>query len=253
MKLNQTKALGMGTICLALALAPGCASKKYVRGTMAPVEARVDTLESKTEGNAGDIATLDGQHESDVSRLDERTTDALEQAKDAQTAADRAQGAADDAAARADEARRFADSGLGRLEQTMIDMSRFEKAAAASVLFGFDKSELTDDAKQRLATLVQQAGSSQRYIIEVRGFTDATGDAAYNLQLSQRRAEAVVRELNGKHGVPLRAIHRIGLGEDAPSADNKSREGREKNRRVEVTLFVPKVEGGPVAVSSARP
>lgn len=248
MTMNQTKTLGMGTICLALALAPGCASKKYVRGTMAPVEARVGTLESKTEGNAGDIATLDDQHESDVSRLDERATDALEKANEAQTAADRAQGTAEDAAAQAAAARAYADSGLVRLEQTMVDMSRFEKAAGASVLFGFDKSVLNDDGKQRLATLVQQAGGHERYVMEVRGFTDSTGNPAYNLKLSQLRAESVVRELNGKHGVPLRAIHRIGLGEDAPMSDNKSRAGREQNRRVEVTLFVPKA-GGPVALS----
>lgn len=248
MTLNQTKTLGMGTICLALALAPGCASKKYVRGTMAPVEARVGTLESKTEGNAGDIASLDDQHETDVSRLDERATDALERANQAQTAADRAQGSAEEASAQAEDARRHADAGLGRLEQTMIDMSRFEKMAGASVLFGFDKSELTDDGRQRLATLVQQAGDRDRYVMEVRGFTDSSGNPAYNLQLSQRRAEAVVRELNGKHGVPLRAIHRIGLGEDAPLTDNKTRAAREQNRRVEVTLFVPKASGA-VALS----
>ena len=62
-------------------------------------------------------------------------------------------------------------------------MSRFEKAAAASVLFGFDKSMLTDDGKQRLATLVQQAGDRERYVLEVRGFTDATGNPEYNLQM----------------------------------------------------------------------
>lgn len=252
MTFTSMKTLGLGTICVGLVFATGCASKKYVRGTMAPVETRVGNLETKTEANAGEIAALDERIETDVSRLDERATDALEQAKQAQTAADRAQGTAEEAAARADDVRRFADNGLGRLEQTMIDMSRYEKAAAASVLFGFDKSELTADGKQRLATLVQQAGDRERYVMEVRGFTDSTGNPAYNLQLSQRRAEAVVRELNGTHDVPLRAIHRIGLGEDAPSGDNKSRAGREQNRRVEVTLFVPKA-GNPVALSSNRP
>jgi len=252
MTLNNMKTFGMGTFCLALALAPGCASKKYVRGTMAPVEARVGTLESKTAGNAGDIATLDSQHEEDVSRLDERSTDALEKANEAQTAADRAQGAADDALIRVAEARSYTESGLGRLERTMVDMTRFEKAAAASVLFGFDKSVLTDEGKQRLATLVQQTGGRERYVMEVRGFTDSTGNPDYNLRLSQRRAEAVVRELNAVHNVPLRAIHRIGLGEDS-SGDNKSRAGREQSRRVEVTLFVPKVDGKPVALTSNRP
>ncbi len=248
MTLNTTKFFGMGTICLALALAPGCASKKYVRNTTAPVEARVDTLESKTVGNSNEISALGERLESDVSRLDERASDALERANDARSAADRAQGSADEAAQQAEAARRHADAGLGRLEQTVIDMSRYEKIGAASVLFGFDRAELTEDARQRLATLVRQAGNHERYVMEVRGFTDSSGNADYNLKLSERRAEVVVRELNGKYGVPLRSIHRIGLGADAPASDNSSREGREQNRRVEVTLYAPKASG-PVALT----
>ena len=248
----QPRLFGLGAAVLALALAPGCASKKYVRGTIAPVDTRVGVVETKTQTNTDDIAKLDDKVEADVSRLDERTTTALERAADAQTAADRAQGSADEAAARAADARDFARTGLGRLEQTVIDMSRYEKIAGASVLFGFDSSALTVDGQSRLATLVQQAGMSERFILEVRGFTDSTGDPEYNLRLSQRRAEAVVRELNGKHNVPLRAIHRIGLGADNPAGDNKDRAGREQNRRVEVPLFVPKDELAP-ALTSNRP
>ncbi|MBI1356111.1 MAG: OmpA family protein [Acidobacteria bacterium] len=252
MTIIQPKTLGLGAAVLALALGPGCASKKYVRGSIAPVETRVASVEGKSQTNADDIAKLDDKVETDVSRLDERTTTALDRAADAQTAADRAQGTADEASARAADAKDFARTGLGRLEQTVIDMSSYEKAAAASVLFRFDSSVLTDEGKQKIATLVQQAGGRERYIVEVRGFTDSTGDPEYNVRLSQRRAEAVVRELNGKYDVPLRAIHRIGLGEDNPAGENKDRAGREQNRRVELTLYVPKADR-PVALSSNRP
>src|SRR5690606_33392281 len=104
----QPRFFGLGAAVLALALAPGCASKKYVRGTIAPVDTRVGVVETKTQTNTDDIAKLDDKVEADVSRLDERTTTALERAADAQTAADRAQGSADEAAARAADARDFA-------------------------------------------------------------------------------------------------------------------------------------------------
>ena len=52
----------------------------------------------------------------------------------------------------------------------------------------------------------------------------------------------VVRELNSTLNVPLRAIHEIGLGKDAPTTDNKTKDGRAQNRRVEVTLYVPRAE-----------
>jgi outer membrane protein OmpA-like peptidoglycan-associated protein len=208
----------------------------------------VDELDAKT---TKEIATLDERVDKDVSRLDERTQSALNDAAKAQESADKAQGSADEAqnaaetaAGAAAEAKTFAGTGLTRLEQTMVDMTRFEERAKESVLFGFDKAELTPESKQQLANLIGQAGSRTRYIVEVRGFTDTTGAADYNLRLSQRRADAVVRELNSTLNVPLRAIHEIGLGADAPAADNKTREGREQNRRVEVTLYVPRAEAG---------
>lgn len=126
----------------------------------------------------------------------------------------------------------------------MVDMTRFEPRGTEAILFGFDKSALTPEAKQQLSSLIAQAGSRSRYIVEVRGFTDTTGAADYNLRLSQRRADAVVRELNSSLNVPLRAIHQIGLGQDAPMADNKTKDGRKQNRRVEVTLYVPRAEAG---------
>jgi outer membrane protein OmpA-like peptidoglycan-associated protein len=204
----------------------------------------VNDLETKTTENQTEIAKLDERVDKDISRLDERTQSALQDAAKAQESADKAQGSAESASGQATEAKTFAGTGLTRLEQTMIDMTRFEQRANEAILFGFDKAELTPESKQQLAGLINQAGSRTRYIVEVRGFTDTIGNADYNLRLSQRRADAVVRELNSTLNVPLRAIHQIGLGQDAPAADNETKEGREQNRRVEVTLYVPRAEGG---------
>ena len=223
-------------------VASGCASKKFVRTKTAPIEARVGELGDETAQNAERIEGLEGRVDRDVSRLDERTQSAIADAGEALQAADNAQASADDAAERAAEARTFAGAGLDRLERTMIDMTQYREVSKESILFGFDSATLTDDATARLDSLGAAIGGRERYAIELRGFTDSTGDVDYNLRLSERRAETVARHLNAKYGVPLRYIYRIGLGKDAPEAENNSREGRQKNRRVEVTLYTPIVD-----------
>jgi outer membrane protein OmpA-like peptidoglycan-associated protein len=236
------RSIVLSAAAASLLVGTGCATKKFVRENVAPVQQRVDDLETKTTENRDEIAKLDERVDKDISRLDERTQSALQDAAKAQESADQAQGSADTASGAAAEAKTFAGAGLTRLEQTMIDMTRYEQRGMEAILFGFDKAELTPEAKQQLAGLIAQAGSRTRYIVEVRGFTDGTGSDDYNLRLSQRRADAVVRELNSTLNVPLRAIHEIGLGKDAPTADNKTKDGRAQNRRVEVTLYVPRAE-----------
>ena len=245
------RSIFLSAAAVSLLVGTGCASKKYVRESVAPVQQRVDELDTKTTENREEIAKLDERVDKDISRLDERTQSALQDAAKAQESADRAQGSAENASGEAAEAKTFAGAGLTRLEQTMIDMTRYEQRGQEAILFGFDKAELTPESKQQLAALIGQAGSRTRYVIEVRGFTDTTGNADYNLRLSQRRADAVVRELNSSLNVPLRAIHQIGLGQEAPMADNKTKDGRAQNRRVEVTLYVPRAEAG-AQVSQTR-
>jgi outer membrane protein OmpA-like peptidoglycan-associated protein len=73
------------------------------------------------------------------------------------------------------------------------------------------------------------------------GYTDASGSIEANRRLSQRRADAVVRYLVENHNIPIRRIITpYGLGEAQAVADNKSRQGRAQNRRVEVKILVNK-------------
>jgi OOP family OmpA-OmpF porin len=78
---------------------------------------------------------------------------------------------------------------------------------------------------------------AKSYILEVTGGTDATGNADYNYQLSQRRADAVVQYLASKYAIPAHRFYLIGIGKDKEIADNTTREGRAKNRRVDVQLL----------------
>jgi len=93
------------------------------------------------------------------------------------------------------------------------------------------------DSKEQLDTFGQQLSNAKSYILEVTGGTDSTGPIDYNYDLSQRRANAVVQYLATKYNVPARRFYLIGIGEDKEVAPNDTREGRQKNRRVEIRIL----------------
>jgi outer membrane protein OmpA-like peptidoglycan-associated protein len=232
-------------LALAAVLTVGCATKKYVRETTAPVQQKVDVLEKKSAGHDTSIAEL----EKGVSRADERAqgadnragaaareaAKANEQASAASKDAGAAQATADKGVAQAGEAQRS----VGTLGTKVENMDNYKLSSTETVLFNLNQSELTDEAKAQLDAAVTKLSSMKHYVVEVQGFTDSTGDAAMNLELSRRRAAAVVRYLTLEKKIPLYRVNTIGYGEESPSADNKTRDGRKQNRRVEVRFYVP--------------
>lgn len=226
-------------------LSTGCATKKFVKAHVAPIDERVGVVEKKTTEQAGSIESL----ETGLSRTKEQVTDVDGRAKAAAAAADKANtqalqasSAADAAKTAADGAKQYAEQGLMRLERTVAESNNYQLVANDSVLFPTGRYELTKDGKAALDTLVKNVEGKKHFVIEVEGFTDKTGPAAFNFELSKKRAESVARYLTLDHQIPLRSIHMLGAGSGAPVADNNTRNGRMQNRRVEVRLFVSATE-----------
>jgi outer membrane protein OmpA-like peptidoglycan-associated protein len=214
-----------------------CATKTFVRDTVSPVETKVGEIDQRTTQNTEQIGNLDGELDREVPRINEQLATALEDAKTADGKAVDAQASADRAAAKANEVEASSSAGFDRVGQTLRDMANYSQAAHEAVLFGFDSSSLSDEGKAQLARAAAAAAAGKNvFVIEVRGFTDSTGSADYNVRLSERRAEEVVRTLAAEHNIPLRAISRLGLG--SITGEN-TREAREQNRRVDVTLYAP--------------
>jgi len=103
------------------------------------------------------------------------------------------------------------------------------------ILFAVDSASLRPDLRRDLGALASNLQAYPDTTVDVLGHTDNSGDAGYNQNLSQRRAEAVTGVLieNGISSTRLRAI---GRGEDAPVASNLTDEGKAQNRRVEIII-----------------
>ena len=106
---------------------------------------------------------------------------------------------------------------------------------AADAFFDFDKSVLKPEGKAKLDDLTSKVKGINLEVIIAVGHTDSTGADAYNQKLSVARAEAVKAYLVSK-GIEKNRVYTEGKGEKAPVADNKTKEGQAKNRRVEIEV-----------------
>jgi outer membrane protein OmpA-like peptidoglycan-associated protein len=103
------------------------------------------------------------------------------------------------------------------------------------ITFATNSADLNADFYAALNSVTKVLNEFDKTVIEVAGHTDSTGSDAYNQSLSERRAGSVAAYLKSQNVMPERVIA-VGLGESRPVADNTSAEGRQANRRVELTL-----------------
>jgi OOP family OmpA-OmpF porin len=107
---------------------------------------------------------------------------------------------------------------------------------AADVLFDFDKAVLKNEGKAKLDDLAAKVTAINLEVVIAIGHTDSIGSDAYNQKLSVRRAESVKAYLVSK-GIAPNRVYTEGKGEKQPVASNKTKDGRQKNRRVEIEVI----------------
>jgi len=232
----------LATTCIitGVMLAGGCATKKYVRNTTSPIQAKVDQVGEQTSQNSQQINDTRNQ----LKQVDEKAQSGISAAQERAASADQHAQAADQHAAeamnKANQAAAIGDQNtqaLNSLKQVVSNLDDYKMQTSVSVPFQFDKYRLTPEAREDLDKLVTDVQPDKRYFIAVEGYTDSTGSRSYNEALSRKRADAVAEYLVAKHDIPIYRIHMIGLGPDKPVDEGRNREARAKNRRVEVKVF----------------
>jgi len=216
---------------LTVALAPACATKKFVRTEVGSVNAKVDTL----AGSLEQTQERTRQNETRIAAVDVKAEAAGRSAAEAGTAASAA-------ATNAASATREVDGRLtGRINQAETSARRLIYEVALTEdegNFTFGDAALPDEAKARLDQMVAQLKADPKGVfIEIEGHTDNVGQSEYNEQLGLERAETVKRYLYAQHQVPLHKINVVSYGEEKPVAPNNTRTGRAQNRRVVVRIL----------------
>jgi len=107
----------------------------------------------------------------------------------------------------------------------------------SDTLFDFDKAVIKKQYYKNLDGVAADINKDQSIKVEVQGHTDSIGSEKYNMGLSKRRANAVRNYLIKKGGVAPDRLTAVGYGESMPIASNKTKEGRAKNRRVELKII----------------
>lgn len=238
----------LGVLVLAGVLVlTGCATKKYVRQQVGTLEPKIAEVGTATKENAERIDAVDRRAQQGIQTASQAAQTAqtaantadqkATQAGTAAQAADQRAGQAQQAATTAQQGVQQANTRITTVETRINNLDNYTVGQPQSIMFKVNSANLSSEAKTALETIASQvSGQRSGFLVEIQGFTDTTGSENYNINLSQRRAEAVLRYLVSKN-VPLYRISIVGLGEESPVADNKTRTGREQNRRAEVRIL----------------
>jgi len=213
-------------LAASMAATVGCASKNYVRQQTTPIINKTNELDDLAAQNSKAIKDVDARAQAGITDVNTRAAAADQKAQTAGQQAAQAQTSADNAVHRVDV-----------LTDAVANLDNYKIVTEAAVHFGFDKDFLTKQAKEDLDKLAETVPNTKGYIITVEGGTDSVGPADYNYGLSERRASSVIQYLGSKYNIPAHKIYVIGLGKDKPVEENKTREGRAANRRVNVRLM----------------
>jgi len=222
--------LAVSMLAVTVAVAPACATKKFVRGEVGNVNTKVDTL----SGSVEETQERTRRNEERIGTVDTKAEAAGRSAQEARGAADAAAQSARQVGTRVDQVQTELTTAVAASRKLVYEVTLSEDQGN----FKSGKFELPDDAKAKLDEVVGALKSGDKNIfIEIEGHTDNVGDPTFNQRLGLERAETVKRYLYEQHQVPLHKMNVISYGEEKPIAPNNKRDGRAQNRRVVVKVL----------------
>ena len=246
-------ALALGVIAIALSLVLGFVYLISVRR----LEREVARLSQQTEGFSRLVVRAQEQaaaQQRDLAKQDQSNSEAQAQLARQQAAAE--QQKADQATQQAEEYRQEREAELAQLQQALGQIAETRRTAmglvmtldSKSIRFDFDKANIKPEYRDILNRIAGILMTLKGYTIAVYGYTDDIGTQTYNLQLSQRRAEAV-RDFLVQTGISPTIMSTKGFGKSDPRVPGDSEQARAANRRVEIGIVDSKlITNGPLVV-----
>jgi outer membrane protein OmpA-like peptidoglycan-associated protein len=195
---------------------------------------RADSIQRAAQARTDSIQRVEAARADSVQRAAQARADSIQQVEAARADSIR-QAAVQDSLRAAELARQDSLRRAGQVDSIQIQLmlERKKNLVLTGVTFDFNKSSLTLDAKKVLDFVGQSVKAHPEAKIEIGGYTDSVGSAAYNQRLSLARARAV-RVYLVQLGVPADQLTAVGYGKASPVASNTTEEGRAQNRRVEL-------------------
>jgi outer membrane protein OmpA-like peptidoglycan-associated protein len=177
------------------------------------VSGKVDDVDSRTNQNTQGVATL----RTDVSAVNTKTD--------------------------------TTNRNLTALDEKFQKRNNYSVATTKTILFKFDSASLNKDNMAPLDEIATAVMQNPDAILVLEGHTDNTGDKTYNIRLGERRIEAVKRYLAVEKGVPVYKIEEISFGAEKPIGPNDSKQSREANRAVTLSILTPALDGNASAAN----
>jgi len=196
------------------------ANKKYVQRMTRPIKDRLEELDQLTSGNAAAIKDVDARAQHGLQMASEKESLADQHATDAATRAQQAQLAASGV-----------DTRVSTAEQLVGNLDQYKASSQTEIRFHPGQTVLSKQAKDALDQMAGPLKGEHSYVIEVRGYSRGSGQAA--ITASQKLADSVVRYLVLTQNIPVYRIYTLGMG-NAPASDT-SETGH--GARVEVSLL----------------
>ena len=226
--------IAVSMLAATMAVAPACASKKFVRTEVGGVNQKVDTL----SGTVEETQERTRRNEERIGQVDQKAEAAGKSAQDARSAADGALARANAVGAESTKAVATVNTRVETVEAEARRLIFTVTLSEDQGNFKFGQGSLPDEAKAKLDEVVGQIKAQPKNVfIEIEGHTDNVGAADYNQALGLDRAESVKRYLYEQHQIPLHKMNVISYGEEKPVAPNNNRDGRAQNRRVVVKVL----------------
>lgn len=244
--------LGAAVLVGTVALLGGCATKKFVRNEVSTtthelstrLDTRIDGNEQSIKSSQGQIEELNGvsrDHSQKISSLDSGLKQTDSKAQQALTVGEGAQSTANKATTQ-----------VSALDNKFQNRNHYAVLNEEQVRFKFNSAKLDDTFKKVLDDIAQQLKQNPDVILVMEGHTDSVGNDDYNIQLGQKRVQAVVRYLVVDQEVPINRISDLSFGKAKPIAENKTKDGRAQNRSVVLRVMGPQLGASQGTISQAR-